>query len=705
MNKNFIFVLVCTLAVHLTASAQYKQIQKTFTVANQKLAVKLDNIKSSDCIAGPGAISITASGGSGNYSYAWTGPNGFTSTNQDLTGLIGGAYELVVSDGNCSESMSVNVQTTCTSSCTFLVTKDLTNATSCSVANGSINIGITGGSNSFAFEWYLNGGLISTTEDISGLLPGYYELRYKDANNTSCGTRFEAFNITSPFIVNTSVVQNTSCQSPYTGGITTSVTGGSGNYSYQWTLPSGSTVTTQNLSASPAGNYTLLVADLTLGCTITKYASISTSSSLNIATNSISNNSLCAPANGSIDISVTGGTGNYTYSWYNQSTFTFAGATEDLLNARAGQYSLYVTDNVSKCTGYASFTITESLSAPSYTVSGSTNNTNCLPPYNGSVSLEPTGTGPFGVQWIKNQSIVSTQEDPTTLGPGTYGFVLTDLSSGCTVSVTEVSPSAITIIDESTPSASIGNPISTPNTSCTPNGQIQIDVTSTTPHYNLQWTGPNNFTSTDEDISNLIAGDYYLTVNVACNLPPVIDPPTLPVQHNNVTLNLMDFVSDPDNNLDPASLKILEQPISGGIASIDQQLLNINYSGVVFKGNDELKIEACDLLNACTEKIISLAVEFKGELIVHNAVAPASSGDNKFMRISNLPDEVSNKVMVYNRWGDQVFSIDGYDNSLHGKRFEGLSQDGKQLPSGTYFYKIEFADGAKAITGYLSLKW
>ncbi len=705
MNKNFIIVLVCTLAVHLTASAQYKQIQKKFTVADQKLSVKLDNLKASDCVTGPGAISITASGGSGNYTYAWTGPSGFTSTNEDLTGLAGGAYTVAVSDGNCSESFTWNIQSTCVSGCTFLVTKNVVNATSCSVANGSINISITGGSNVFTYEWYKNGAFLGNTEDLTGLLPGFYELRYRDANNAACGTQFESFTVTSPFVVTTSVVQNTSCQAPYTGGITTTVTGGSGNYSYQWTHPSGSISTSQNLTAIPAGNYTLLVIDLTLGCRVTKYAYLNTTTSLNITTNSIINNSLCAPSNGSIDILVNGGTGDYSYVWYNQSTFTYAGATEDLLNARAGSYSVYVTDNVSKCTGYATFTITESLTAPGYNISGYTNNTNCLPPYNGSVNLEPTGTGPFGVQWIKNQITVSTDEDPTTLGPGVYGFIITDLSSGCTVSVPEGSPSAITILDESLPSATINTTLNTPNTGCTPNGAIQIEVTSTTEHYNLQWTGANSFTSTSEELSDLLPGDYYLTVNVACNLPPVIDPPELPAQKANVTLNLLDFVSDPDNNLNVSSIKILEQPISGAIATIDQQQLKINYSGIVYQGDDYLKIEACDLLNACTEGTIILAVEFKGELIVHNAIAPASTGDNKFMRISNLPAEVRHKVKIYNRWGDPVFSIEGYDNGTPGKRFEGFSQDGKQLPSGTYFYKIEFADDSKSVTGYLSLKW
>ncbi len=591
MNKHFIIVLVCTLAVHLTAAAQYKQYQKKFSVTDQTVAVKLDNLKTSDCIGGPGAISITVTGGSGNYTYAWTGPGSFSSTNQDLTGLAAGVYNLIVSDGTCDASFSFTVQTTCASACAFLVSKTVTNASSCSTTDGAINIGITGGSNVFSYEWYLNGALFATSEDISGLLPGYYELRYRDINNPGCGTRFEAINLTSPFTVNTSVIQNTSCQPPYTGAITPNVIGGSGNYSYLWTLPSGGNSTDQNIVAAPAGNYTLLVTDLTLGCTQTKYASISTSSTLTITTNSISNNSRCSPADGGVDITVNGGTGNYTYSWYNQTTFTFAGATEDLVNARSGLYSVYVTDNVSRCTGYATFGITESLTSPGYSILGTTNNTTCLPPYNGSVQITPTGTGPFSVHWIKNQVTVSTEENPTTLGPGTYGFIITDLSSGCTITVPEGSPSAITILDESSPSATIANSFITPNTGCAvPNGEIQIDVTSTTPYYNLQWVGPDSFTSTSEDLSNLPPGDYYLTVNVACNLPPVIDPPLLPLQKSNVTLNLLDFISDPDGNLDPASLKIIEQPGSGGLATIDQQqMLKIDYTGVVFKGNDRTK--------------------------------------------------------------------------------------------------------------------
>ncbi len=96
---------------------------------------------------------------------------------------------------------------------------------------------------------------------------------------------------------------------------------------------------------------------------------------------------------------------------------------------------------------------------------------------------------------------------------------------------------------------------------------------------------------------------------------------------------------------------------------------------------------------------LSLIGEPGAKIVVYNAVSPGvSSGLNDYMRIEGLP--VDNKVTIFNRWGDQVFEISGYDNV--NKRFEGKNDNGKELPSGTYFYKIEASNDK--VTGYLSLK-
>ena len=67
-----------------------------------------------------GSIGITASGGTPPYSYAWTGPNSFTSSAEDLTGLASGTYEVTVTDANgCQDTETFTVTSEDTEAPTF----------------------------------------------------------------------------------------------------------------------------------------------------------------------------------------------------------------------------------------------------------------------------------------------------------------------------------------------------------------------------------------------------------------------------------------------------------------------------------------------------------------------------------------------------------------------------------------------------------
>lgn len=50
------------------------------------------------CTNGAGSISLALNGGTPPYTYSWSGPGGYTSTNQDITGLSAGNYTVVVTD-------------------------------------------------------------------------------------------------------------------------------------------------------------------------------------------------------------------------------------------------------------------------------------------------------------------------------------------------------------------------------------------------------------------------------------------------------------------------------------------------------------------------------------------------------------------------------------------------------------------------------
>ncbi len=83
---------------------------------------------------------------------------------------------------------------------------------------------------------------------------------------------------------------------------------------------------------------------------------------------------------------------------------------------------------------------------------------------------------------------------------------------------------------------------------------------------------------------------------------------------------------------------------------------------------------------------------------VFNALSPNGDNKNQFLEIAGITSP--NRVEIYNRWGDLVFETNDYDNITN--RFEGDSDGGKELPSGTYYYKIKVQN--EEYTGYLVIK-
>jgi gliding motility-associated-like protein len=143
--------------------------------------------------------------------------------------------------------------------------------------------------------------------------------------------------------------------------------------------------------------------------------------------------------------------------------------------------------------------------------------------------------------------------------------------------------------------------------------------------------------------------------------------------------------------------------LSGATATIVAGVLEINYSGVPFAGTDRLTIEACDLAGHCAQQEIT--IEVVGDITVFNALSPNGDGKNDtfiIQYIEALPETQKNKVTIFNRWGTVVFEVADYNNSTN--VFKGLSNSGGELPSGTYYYTIEFTSGEAKRTGFISLR-
>jgi uncharacterized repeat protein (TIGR03803 family) len=168
-----------------------------------------------------------------------------------------------------------------------------------------------------------------------------------------------------------------------------------------------------------------------------------------------------------------------------------------------------------------------------------------------------------------------------------------------------------------------------------------------------------------------------------------------------VTLNLVPLITT-TGSIDLTSLEVVSPPSSGAVASINAAgVLTIDYAGKDFTGSDQITIKACDTNGNCATRIFTIDVV--AGIVVYNAVSP--NGINPSFTIENinvLSDTKKNTVYIFDRWENQVWHGKDYDNTS--VVFTGVSDGGHDLPSGVYYYRIDFDSGRKKLTGFISLR-
>jgi len=273
--------------------------------------------------ASTGSIDLTVTGGISPYSYLWSN----NATTEDLTNIPAGTYSCIITDSSSQTILSGNIVVG--EPAAISGTTSITNVSCNSGADGSINLSVSGGTGSYTYAW----SNAAITQNLTGLPAGIYSVTITDGN--SCTKTVSNISVSEPTAISeTTSITNVSCNGGANGSINLSVSGGTGSYTYAWN----NAAITQNLTGLPAGIYSVTITDAN-NCTKT-ISNISVSEPTAIlGTTSITNVSLCnGNANGSINLSVSGGTGGYTYAWSN------AAITQNLTGLSAGTYSVTITD-------------------------------------------------------------------------------------------------------------------------------------------------------------------------------------------------------------------------------------------------------------------------------------------------------------------------------------------------------------------------
>ncbi|MDP4955684.1 MAG: gliding motility-associated C-terminal domain-containing protein, partial [Crocinitomicaceae bacterium] len=93
------------------------------------------------------------------------------------------------------------------------------------------------------------------------------------------------------------------------------------------------------------------------------------------------------------------------------------------------------------------------------------------------------------------------------------------------------------------------------------------------------------------------------------------------------------------------------------------------------------------------------------EIIVPEAFSPDGDGTNETFIIEGLQYFDDNEIIIFNRWGSEVFRMSPYDNSWDGTSQSALNVGGDALPTGTYFYILDTkTEKYGVIKGYIYLK-
>ena len=449
------------------------------------------------CSVGNGSIDLSVSGGTGGYSYLWN--NG--TTLEDLTSLFSGLYTITVSDANiCTGSLSINIGNSAGVSLSETHFNALCNGSS----SGSIDLSVSGASPPFAYNW----NNAATTQDINLLAAGVYTVTVSDLNN--CESTLSII-ISEPAVLNLSESNSdVLCNGSNSGAIDVSVSGGTSPYFYLWS----NSFTTQDLSSLTTGNYSVTVNDIN-SCSASLVVNISEPSLLTVAESHVNSN--CGNLNGSIDLTVGGGISPYLFLWNNSAT------TEDLSLINPGNYSVTVTD-ANNCTIDSIINLLN-ISGPTLTETHS--DVLCFGNNSGSIDLSiSAGSSPYNYLWSNG----ATTEDISNLVSGTYTVTANDLNN-CQVilSVAILEQLAISI-SENHSDANCG--IS--------NGNIDLSISGGTMPYSYLW----NNSMTTEDLMNIAAGIYFITVTDANNCTNAIlvniinlSGPVLSETHNNVLCN------------------------------------------------------------------------------------------------------------------------------------------------------------------------
>ncbi|MFN4079520.1 MAG: MopE-related protein [Saprospiraceae bacterium] len=444
------------------------------------------HVTSPTCVgASDGRIVVSPSGGVAPYVVSWnTGAVGDT-----LQGIAAGAYVAVIADANgCSSTLE---PLALTAPQLLSITLDSLRPVFCfSEKTGLIALSVDGAEPPLSVLWNGQPGALM----IENIGAGIYEVAITDARGCTIGASYTVAQPPVAFSLNVSEVKNALCHGESNGRISIRTNGGTPPYAFTWS----NGAVTQNLSAVPAGEYTVTASDA-YGCiAVLGPLSVGQPPQLNALATPV-HIPCIGPLVGSILLSVSGGVPPYQYLWSGGQT------TKDIFNLHAGTYSVTVLD----ATGCAKFV--EDIEVIDFKTRFGVSPlvvraVSCPGEEDGLIVVNATnGTAPYQFAWSQPIGLHSGVQAPIdsalALSGGTYRVTVTD-AAGCKATspdfLIEEAPTILVGVTSLVAVACKGDST----------GAITIAASGGLPPLQYQWSHG----VAAANLQNLPAGTYQLTV-------------------------------------------------------------------------------------------------------------------------------------------------------------------------------------------------
>ncbi len=570
-----------------------------------------------------------------------------------------GTYNVTLTvSGPCNQPSTIIQSITTINSTLTAINPTCNNA-----SNGSITTIVSGGIGAIN-QLLQPGGTSNVSGFFNNLNANTFTVTTSDATGCSITESITLINPTSISWTNVTSIPIT-CNGNQNGQITATANGGTGVLSY--TLNPGNNTNTSGLFTSlNIGTYTIVVSDAN-NCSLSTIVSIVQPNPLLINTVNTSNINCFNAQNGIINVISTGGTGilNYTLN-----PGALSNTTGLFNNLNIGTYTIVVSD-VNNCTASSTTTITQ----PTQIIINSINvkQPSCNPTNNGEVTV--IANGGTGTLLYSIGGIFSTSNTIGSMTSNTYTITVKD-ANNCTTT------SSVTLLNPNAPSI---QSTTASNVTChgLNDGTISVSATSnsTIDTYTLS---PTNQVSSDGNFNSLSGSIYTITVvdiNGCSNttVMQVLEPEKMVVSNIKYISNGcgQDLVGTLQIDcIGGTGIKTFT--LSPNATSNSTGLFQINQTG-------EYTYQIYDQNNCfLTGKYFIPEIACCENVFVPNAFSPNNDLRNDEFKIINPFGIDLKKFIVYNRWGQAVFTAQNINDSWDG------NTKGVEATIGTYFYLIQY---------------